>query len=175
MYPKSTATPSLLAWALAGYVLAPKRDTQSMIQSVGSVEGGGDNSDFVAHLHYEIFSLSLVTLTFCCLPLDWCASFDRVEFKPVPPPFPLYGSSALRDCWLSASIVRLEFHIGVVAHGFFIMINIFALIRRQSQSVSSSLVLPLPFPLPHLLLICSLVWCESFHKLLQLQLLPQMK
>lgn len=52
-----------------------------------------------------------------------------------------------------ASIVRLEFHIGVVAHGFFIMINIVALIRRPSQSVSSSLLPPTPLPLPHLLLI----------------------
>lgn len=51
-----------------------------------------------------------------------------------------------------ASIVRLEFHIGVVAHGFFIMINIVALIRRPSQSVSSSLLPPPATSVAHLLI-----------------------
>lgn len=123
----------------------------------------GDSSDFVAHLHYEIFSLSLVTLTFCCLPLDWCASFDRVEFKPVRGPIPPLRLLCLKR--LLAVCIHCSFRISHwrrCTWFFFIMINIVALIRRQSQSVSSSLVLPLSLPLPHLLLICSLVWCESF-------------
>lgn len=95
---------------------------------------------YVVHLHYEIFShLSLVMMTFQnpCLPPPptlHCGSIDnQATSQSHPPALSLLSLSLCIHCSFRISQCACQ---RLMALHMVFMINIVALIRRQSQTVS---------------------------------------